>query len=167
MAARETLSSSGNHRSHSSMWSVPDDWQLARAGFFYNPTSSSPDNTTCYLCQNSLDGWEKDDDAVVEHLKHAPDCGWAITVAIELDIENGSYSLEDPMSEKILNARRMTFGSNWPHENKRGWICKTQKVSLECLIRPGFLLMVNKDDRGWVALLSDSRKRGFREVFVL
>ena len=63
-----------------------------------------------------------------EHLKHAPYCGWAITVAIEQDIEGGSYSLEDPMSEKVLNARQMTFGSNWPHENKRGWICKTQKV---------------------------------------
>ncbi len=68
---------------------------------------------------------------MVEHLKHAPACGWAITVAIEQDIENGSYSLEDPMSEKVLNARRMTFGSNWPHENKRGWTCKIQKAQTQ------------------------------------
>ena len=65
-----------------------------------------------------------------EHLRLSPTCGWAITVAIEQDIENGSgsHNLEDPMSAKVLNARRMTFGSNWPHENKKGWACKIQKV---------------------------------------
>lgn len=105
-----------------------DDDQLARAGFFYRPSSSSPDNTTCYLCGSSLDGWEENDDAVVEHLKHAPDCGWAVTIAIEQDVESGSYSLEDPMSERIVAARRMTFGSKWPHESKKGWVCKIKKV---------------------------------------
>ena len=107
---------------------VADGEQLARAGFFYQPTSSCPDNTTCYLCQSNLDGWEEGDDAVEEHLRLSPDCGWATTVAIEQDIENGSYSLEDPMCEKVLEARRMTFGSKWPHEHKRGWTCKVQKV---------------------------------------
>lgn len=88
-----------------------------------------------------------------EHLKHAPNCGWAVTVAIEQDIENGSYSLEDPMSEKVLDARRMTFGSRWPHENKRGWTCKTQKVCNERssigVALPNWIV----DDRRWVALL--------------
>ena len=102
--------------------------QLARAGFFYQPTSSFPDNTRCYLCKSSLDGWESDDNAVEEHLKHAPDCGWAIMIATELEIEDGSQSQEDPMCERMLEARRKTFGSRWPHENKRGWTCKTQKV---------------------------------------
>lgn len=36
--------------------------------------------------------------------------------------------MENPLDEKLLDSRKMTFGSNWPHENKRGWICKTQKV---------------------------------------
>ena len=102
--------------------------QLARAGFFYQPTYSFPDNTRCYLCKSSLDGWEADDNAVEEHLKHAPDCGWAIMIATELEIEDGSQSQEDPMGERMLEARRKTFGSRWPHENKRGWTCKTQKV---------------------------------------
>ena len=65
---------------------------------------------------------------MTEHLKHSPNCGWAIIAAIEQDIENGSYSLEDPMAERALDARRMTFGSQWPHESKRGWTCKIQKV---------------------------------------
>lgn len=104
------------------------DVQLSRAGFFYKPTSSCPDNTTCYLCQSSLDGWEENDNAVEEHLKHSPKCGWAITIATEFEIEYGNQSPEDPMSERLLDARRMTFGPGWPHENKRGWTCKTQKV---------------------------------------
>ncbi|KAF6224370.1 hypothetical protein HO133_010947 [Letharia lupina] len=106
----------------------PSPPQLARAGFYYQPTSSCPDNTTCYLCKSNLDGWEENDNAVNEHLKHSPNCGWAITIATELEIEDGSQSQEDPMSEMMLDARKMTFGSKWPHENKRGWTCKTQKV---------------------------------------
>lgn len=102
--------------------------QLARAGFFYKPTSSCPDNTTCHLCETSLDGWEPSDNAVEEHLRLAPDCGWAIMIATELEIEDGSQSREDPMGERMLGARRMTFGSRWPHESKKGWTCKIQKV---------------------------------------
>ena len=109
-------------------WELSDGSQLARAGFYYRPTSSYPDNTTCYLCKSNLDGWEEDDNTVEEHLKHAPTCGWAVTIAIEQNIEDGSHDLEDPMSEKLRSARQMTFASRWPHESKRGWTCKTQKV---------------------------------------
>lgn len=106
----------------------PSPPQLARAGFFYRPTASCPDNTRCYLCESNLDGWEENDNAVEEHLKHSPNCGWAITIATEIQIEDGSQSQEDPMSERMLDARRMTFDSKWPHENKRGWTCKIQKM---------------------------------------
>ncbi|KAL8905597.1 MAG: hypothetical protein Q9207_002547 [Kuettlingeria erythrocarpa] len=108
----------------------PDPAQLARAGFFYNPTSTTPDNTTCYLCHNSLDGWEEDDSAIGEHLNFASDCGWAVNVRVEQDIEDGNLFQQDPMDERLLNARKMTFGAGWPHEDKRGWVCKTQKSNL-------------------------------------
>lgn len=29
----------------------------------------------------------------------------------------------------MLNARKSTFGIAWPHDSKRGWTCKTQKVA--------------------------------------
>ena len=102
--------------------------QLAKAGFYYKPTSTNPDNATCYLCHCNLDGWEEEDDPIAEHLKHSPSCGWANTASIEQAIENGERDLEDPASEKLMDARAMTFGSTWPHESKRGWVCKTQKV---------------------------------------
>ncbi|KAI4228355.1 MAG: hypothetical protein L6R36_001714 [Xanthoria steineri] len=108
----------------------PDPAQLAKAGFFYNPNASSPDNTTCYLCHENLDGWEDDDDAIEEHANLSQGCGWAAIARIEKHIEDGTGEQEDPMNEKLLDARRMTFGANWPHENKKGWICKTEKLSM-------------------------------------
>lgn len=88
-------------------------------------------------------------------MRLSPDCGWAITVCVEQDIEDGIRDGDDPMSAKMLEARRTTFGVAWPHEGKRGWTCKTQKV-----ICPAFtnLIELTKgliDDRSWVVLLSN------------
>jgi hypothetical protein len=102
--------------------------QLAKAGFFYQPTDTSLDNTTCFLCERSLDGWESGDNAIVEHLKHAPQCGWAVNIAIELEREGGCDILENPSAEDLMMARATTFEKIWPHENKRGWTCKSGKV---------------------------------------
>lgn len=101
---------------------------MARAGFFYAPTSSSPDNATCFQCHESMDGWEADDDPIKEHLALSSQCSWAITIGVEQSIERGSLEEEDPMSAKMLDARKATFGDSWPHEGKRGWTCKTKKV---------------------------------------
>ncbi|KAL9122852.1 MAG: hypothetical protein Q9187_000588 [Circinaria calcarea] len=67
---------------------TPTPAQLATAGFFYQPTASSPDNATCFLCERALDGWEEDDDPIKEHLNYSADCGWILNVGIEQDIEN-------------------------------------------------------------------------------
>ncbi|KAI4216229.1 MAG: hypothetical protein LQ351_001239 [Letrouitia transgressa] len=109
----------------------PTPSELANAGFFYHPKPSAPDNTQCFLCRSNLDSWEEGDNAISEHLKLAPHCAWATIAAIEQDMEDGVLDQEDPMSEKLLNARKITFGAKWPHESKRGWMCKTQKVMLE------------------------------------
>ena len=83
---------------------------------------------TCYACRRELDGWEVDDDPIKEHLGFSPDCGWAIQVSLEQETEDGGHGGEDPMSEKMIEARKATFGDMWPHEKKRGWSCKVQKV---------------------------------------
>ena len=75
-----------------------------------------------------LDGWDPEDDPVREHLQFAPACPWAVQMGVERDVETGQQHADHPMSEKMLEARRATFGDEWPHEKKRGWSCKTQKV---------------------------------------
>ncbi|KAL8775595.1 MAG: hypothetical protein Q9209_000091 [Squamulea sp. 1 TL-2023] len=106
----------------------PDPAQLANAGFFYDPKVSAPDNTTCYLCHSQVNGWEKDDNAIEEHANLAAGCGWAAIARIEQNIENGINVQEDPMGDRLMDARRMTFGANWPHEDKELWVGKTEKM---------------------------------------
>jgi len=100
--------------------------QLAEAGFFYYPSQENPDNVMCFLCRQSICGWEDGDNPFAEHLKLSPDCGWAITSCIEAKI--GDLHLENPMSTRMVEARKATFGDRWPHEGKKGWKCKTKQV---------------------------------------
>ncbi|KAJ5753081.1 hypothetical protein N7520_009998 [Penicillium odoratum] len=107
--------------------SKPSPTELAQAGFFYKPYESNPDNTTCFECGRALDGWEEEDNPITEHLKHSPDCGWAITMDIQQNSSNPS-AIEDPTSDRITQARLATFGSAWPHDEKPGWICQSEKM---------------------------------------
>ncbi|KAJ2970583.1 hypothetical protein NQ176_g8123 [Zarea fungicola] len=100
--------------------------RLAKAGFYFNPSPTNPDNCTCFLCQKGLDGWEAGDDPLVEHLTHASHCGWAIVNAIEAEIEE--YSKQDPTEPRMVEAREATFGTRWPHEGKKGWHCNTKQL---------------------------------------
>jgi hypothetical protein len=102
--------------------------KLAKAGFFYNPTADNPDNVVCFLCHRGLDGWDEDDDPLVEHLKHSPECGWAIVATVEAQGEESNQ--EYPASKRLIEARKATFSNRWPHEGKKGWKCKTKQVSL-------------------------------------
>lgn len=82
----------------------------------------------CFICHRQLDGWEVGDDPVEEHIKHAPDCGWAINAIINKRTNDGIFVNEDPMSEKLAASRVATFADNWPYEGKKGWKCKVAKV---------------------------------------
>ncbi|KAJ5551681.1 hypothetical protein N7535_000375 [Penicillium sp. DV-2018c] len=105
----------------------PSPAELAHAGFYYKPYETNPDNTTCFHCHRALDGWEEDDNPVTEHLKHAPDCGWAIMMDLQQRSSNPA-TIEDPTNDRITQARLATFGSAWPHDGKKGWICQSEKM---------------------------------------
>ncbi|KAK9374846.1 uncharacterized protein V1513DRAFT_464344 [Lipomyces chichibuensis] len=103
----------------------PSVTQMAKAGFIYNPSPQSPDNVTCFLCDKSLDGWNKGDDPKIEHLDHSPLCAWAIIQGS--DWKDDEY--HDPESSDMLRARFETFGTWWPHDGKRGWIPTSSNMS--------------------------------------
>lgn len=102
--------------------------QLARAGFSWKPSAEYPDNVCCFICEKNLGGWESGDNALDEHIKHAPQCGWAIVAAIEAGY--GGYPRMDPGEAGMIEARKATFAGRWPHEGKRGWKCKVKQVSI-------------------------------------
>lgn len=103
---------------------------MAKAGFFHDPRQDNLDFTTCFLCRKSLDGWEKNDNPLVQHLAYSPDCGWAIVASI--DVLYSNLSQEYPLSKRMIAARKATFGDRWPHERKIGWKCKVKQVFLSC-----------------------------------
>lgn len=100
----------------------PSPTELANAGFYYKPSPTSPDNTICFMCERKLDGWEEEDDPIVEHLKHSGNCAWALVMSSGMD------GADDPTSIRMVEARRETFEGKWPHEGKRGWVCKVEKM---------------------------------------
>ncbi len=107
---------------------TPSPEDVARAGFYYKPSKASNDNTICYLCERQLGGWEADDDPVEEHLKHSPQCGWAVLMNVAQDANQETADIEDPTGQLLSDARRATFAIGWPHESKRAWKCKTEKM---------------------------------------
>jgi hypothetical protein len=105
--------------------------QLARAGFFYQPTEHSHDNVKCFKCGVTLNAWEETDNAVEEHIGHSSNCGYATAISVSRgpeDLHNPEN--RDPMSDIMVAARQstFTFGEGWPHESKKGWKCKIDKM---------------------------------------
>ncbi|TPX65965.1 hypothetical protein SpCBS45565_g04820 [Spizellomyces sp. 'palustris'] len=47
---------------------------MAAAGFIYFPLAESRDTAMCPYCKLSLDGWEPEDDPIIEHEKRQPTC---------------------------------------------------------------------------------------------
>ncbi|KAI9830821.1 MAG: hypothetical protein M1819_005346 [Sarea resinae] len=125
---KRRASNAKNQKTISWPHTSPSPEDLARAGFFYRPTASSADNVACFLCRKSLDGWEEEDSPVSEHLHHSPTCGWAVNAGIAQRKEDEHPVEEDPLSDELMEARKATFMDLWPHEGKRGWTCKMQKM---------------------------------------
>lgn len=74
-----------------------------------------------------MDGWDVDDNPVKEHFQHSRQCGWAI-------LKYTKFLGEDAISftdKELQDAREATFGSWWPHEQKRGWFSKIKKAIIE------------------------------------
>jgi hypothetical protein len=106
---------------------APSAQAVAEAGFYHQSQRPGDDNVICYLCDRYLDGWEKDDDPITEHLQHSPECGYAIMANVARVENHEPSQMEDPTGQRLEDARRATF-ANWPHESKRGWVCKTEKM---------------------------------------
>ncbi|KAF2706343.1 inhibitor of apoptosis repeat-containing protein [Pleomassaria siparia CBS 279.74] len=108
---------------------APAPHDLAFAGFQWAPSSASPDNVKCVYCDCQLDGWEEDDIPAREHLTHSPNCGYAINICIRLRNGDPGRTEEDPVSEKMMNARQNTFGDNWPLDSAAGFPSVEQMVA--------------------------------------
>ncbi|EOA92011.1 hypothetical protein ACJQWK_04241 [Exserohilum turcicum] len=48
--------------------------QMVAAGWFYDPSTDTPDGVTCPYCSLALDAWDIGDDPMQEHRRRSPDC---------------------------------------------------------------------------------------------
>ncbi|KAI9722108.1 MAG: hypothetical protein M1828_004922 [Chrysothrix sp. TS-e1954] len=128
--AKRRASSVKKKKANTASWphESPSPEELAKAGFYYKPTGTSTDNVVCFLCNKSLDGWEEGDNPTSEHLRNVPGCGWAINMGIERRSQDEDREEMNPMDDEMIEARRATFQDSWPHEHRKGWKCKTQKM---------------------------------------
>lgn len=101
--------------------SSPSAEDLAYAGFVWVPTSASPDNVQCWLCNCQLDGWEEADIPAFEHLTHSPTCGFAIVNTIRLRHGDPGRTEDDPIGPSMMAARVETFGDMWPLDTAAGY----------------------------------------------
>ncbi|KAF2734287.1 inhibitor of apoptosis repeat-containing protein [Polyplosphaeria fusca] len=107
----------------------PTAQDLAFAGFVWKPSKESADNVWCVTCGCQLDGWEPSDVPAHEHLTHSPTCGIAINVCIRMRSGDPGRVEEDPLSEKMCNARRATYQEEWPLNPLEGYPSVDQMVA--------------------------------------
>ncbi|KAL1943940.1 hypothetical protein VTO73DRAFT_3758 [Trametes versicolor] len=128
--SKRTKASTSKHSSASTKWPHPPTWKatptsLAEAGFYHDPSSSAPDNVTCFMCKKSLCGWEPEDDPFEIHYEKCSEvCGWAVVRCQKPDT-NGKFDFSDstrhPTSKEMEKARLDTFSqTQWPHDGVRG-----------------------------------------------
>lgn len=48
--------------------------QMVAAGWFYDPSTDTPDGVTCPYCALALDAWDVGDDPMQEHRRRSPEC---------------------------------------------------------------------------------------------
>ncbi|KAG5440674.1 hypothetical protein PCK2_000262 [Pneumocystis canis] len=132
----------------------PTPKDLADAGFYYDPSPLSYDNVVCFLCKKALDGWDVDDNPVKEHIQHSRQCGWAILKYIKL----GDTDMNAFTEKELQEARKATFGSWWPHEQKRGRFLKIIKMS-----QAGFYYNPTPDSNDMVSCIHCGLGIGFEE----
>lgn len=52
----------------------PKSFNMAKAGFYFNPDNPDDDTASCTYCGLSLDGWEPKDEPIEEHRRRYPAC---------------------------------------------------------------------------------------------
>ncbi|KAF8531326.1 hypothetical protein JB92DRAFT_2851424 [Gautieria morchelliformis] len=122
---------------------------LASAGFYFNPSPTTPDAVSCFICDKGLADWDPEDDPAQIHLQKCPKCPWAMLKCVTPANNNGSLKLPSsrlPSSRVVEKARLATFGPEgkkwWPHDGRN------KGPTSKMMAKAGFIYapVNNKDD---------------------
>uniref|UniRef100_A0A7N4V2I6 Baculoviral IAP repeat-containing protein 5 n=1 Tax=Sarcophilus harrisii TaxID=9305 RepID=A0A7N4V2I6_SARHA len=86
--------------------------RMAEAGFIHCPSENEPDLAQCFFCFKELEGWEPEDDPMLEHKKHSSSCAFisikkkieelTLNEFLKLDKERAKNKIEKETSRKRI-----------------------------------------------------------------
>ncbi|GCC24117.1 baculoviral IAP repeat-containing protein 5a [Chiloscyllium punctatum] len=84
---------------------------MAAAGFIHTPSENGPDVAQCFFCYKELEGWEPQDEPLVEHQSHSSKCAFILLKKkfeeltteefLKLDKERVKNIMKKQVSERI------------------------------------------------------------------
>ncbi|UTT90514.1 hypothetical protein NDA17_005343 [Ustilago hordei] len=129
---------------------IPTPAILAKHGFYHAPTSAALDAVSHFLYPHvQIDNWQMGDDPLSRLELALPNNGWCRIFRSHeeatLHEESGKWIFETPellpTSKEMIQARKETFGSNWPYDGKKGW-----KPTSKKLAEAGFYFTPNQEE---------------------
>ncbi|KAA8913561.1 hypothetical protein TRICI_003165 [Trichomonascus ciferrii] len=90
----------------------PTSFNMAKAGFYFNPDNPDDDTASCTYCGLSLDGWEPKDEPIEEHRRRYPAClFFSVEKPRDLSVDSESV-VETPTTtpDTTTRGRRSTRG---------------------------------------------------------
>ncbi|CDW99041.1 hypothetical protein [Sporisorium scitamineum] len=117
---------------------IPTPTILANHGFYHAPTQQAPDTVSHFLYPDlHIDNWQPSDDPLARLEDALPGNSWCrifrSAQAALFDDASSTWTWQDPdllpTSKEMIQARKETFGSQWPYDRKKGWKPTSKKLA--------------------------------------
>ncbi|KAJ9474674.1 Protein BIR1 [Pseudozyma hubeiensis] len=117
---------------------IPTPETLAKYGFYHSPTSDTPDAVSHFLYPSiQISDWQANDDPLSRLEQALPDNGWSRifrsqqTAVFDEDANVWYWQTAQllPTSKEMIQARKESFGSQWPYDGKKGWKPTSKKLA--------------------------------------
>ncbi|GAC98224.1 hypothetical protein PHSY_005813 [Pseudozyma hubeiensis SY62] len=117
---------------------IPTPETLAKYGFYHSPTSDTPDAVSHFLYPSvQISDWQANDDPLSRLEQALPDNGWSRifrsqqTAVFDEDANVWIWQTAQllPTSKEMIQARKESFGSQWPYDGKKGWKPTSKKLA--------------------------------------
>ncbi|XP_020392655.1 baculoviral IAP repeat-containing protein 5a [Rhincodon typus] len=81
---------------------------MAAAGFIHTPSENGPDVAQCFFCYKELEGWEPQDEPLVEHQSHSSKCAFILLKKKFEDLTTEEFLKLDKERVKNIMKKQVT-----------------------------------------------------------
>ncbi|CCH40595.1 Baculoviral IAP repeat-containing protein 3 [Wickerhamomyces ciferrii] len=118
-------------------YETPSSTDMAKLGFYYNPSKSLNDRIKCFWCKKTTGNWKTTKDLVRFHLDKSHDCLLSNTLQLADILSNdleSHYSptdlmLQDPLSTDAFELRLQSFGEDWYADKEKNAIPTSKNLA--------------------------------------